>query len=144
MGLASSDGEGDAGSDEDGDDRHGDGDRRVGAGREDERVQVLGLIVIPELGADGRLRMVADQVTVGRLNLPTGPIQKLRSVLDGLVARDVLGSDDAEWVVDFLSGEIPIDPVMDLADDRRVRLMRINAPAVGVLDLTCETLPPEN
>lgn len=94
----------------------------AGAGR------FVSVRVVPRVGAEGALFAGAESASVGRLAVPLG-------VVLGLVER----MTDGPWRAVF-SGERALmkQPVIDLADGRRVRLLGIRCMA-GRLEVRCRT-----
>lgn len=106
-----------------------------------EKSQVLSATLRPEFGDDGSLWVRAESAFVGRLPIP---------------ADWVVGRADAHWpdvlparlleepltqsVLGALIGRAPLaaDPVFDLGDGRRVRLLAL-IPEQGKLRITCRT-----
>lgn len=80
-----------------------------------------------------------DQFSVGRLDLPGEPLLHITKLVNQF-ADDVTGADPlAQLLFRMLRGEERIDPVLDLADSRRVRLTDLQLDD-GSIVITARTL----
>jgi hypothetical protein len=100
--------------------------------------QILSVRLQPSVDAEG-LRLDLERVAVGKLPLPGEPITTLVQQLSRLGLGEAHAGLVDEWA-GRLQGHVPIEPIFDLADDRRVRIQGLDLRE-GWLDLTCETLP---
>lgn len=88
---------------------------------------------------DGELFATVEQFSLGRLNIPGEPVQRIADLVDRHAA-DFAGQEPvAQLLLRMLRGEERIDPVLELADSRRVRLTDIQLDT-GSLVLTAQTL----
>ncbi len=100
--------------------------------REQRRSRFIVARLVPQL-VDEQLVVRLDGVTLGRLPLPGEPLQALGEVLG-----DAGALSDAGPILEALMAGTPIDPVWQLSDGRRVRLVGLHY-AAGRLELTCRT-----
>ncbi len=103
--------------------------------REQRRSRFIVARLVPQL-VDEQLVLRLDGVSLGRLPLPGEPLQALGEVLG-----DAGALSDAGPILEALMAGTPIDPVWQLSDGRRVRLVGLHY-AAGRLELTCRTLQP--
>lgn len=99
------------------------------------RAQVIVLTVAPWLDDDGGMRLRLDGIQLGRIPLGGDPISRLTELLDGVVDID---DRMRSWIA-VLTGETAIDPIIRLADDRRVRITDLRVDH-DLADVTCRTL----
>ncbi len=100
--------------------------------RGERRPRFVVVRLVPEL-IDERLLLHLDRVSLGRLPLPGEPLKALSKVLG-----DAASLTDRGPLLDALTAGAPIDPVWELSDGRRVRLVGLHY-AAGRLELTCRT-----
>jgi len=93
------------------------------------RVIVAGLV--PELTERG-LTLRLNHVSLGRIGLPGDPLLALTGRLSSL-APDIASDPQVMGILDVLAGRTAIDPVFELADGRRIRLLKLNL-GDGVID----------
>jgi hypothetical protein len=91
----------------------------------------------PEMDS-GRLRVRLSSVALGRLSIPGAPLAILVNAL-GEALPALLPERKSADALDWLGSGEAIDPVFDLADDRRIRLIGVQL-ADGWIDLTARTL----
>ncbi|HZW11252.1 MAG TPA: hypothetical protein VFF69_15220 [Phycisphaerales bacterium] len=106
-----------------------------------EREQILSATLRPEFRDDGSLWVAARSISVGRLPIPAGWIvERAGSIAEGVVPARVLEDPETARVLRALAGECPLDPdpVLELGDGRRVRVLRIAAER-GRLLVQCRT-----
>jgi len=106
-----------------------------------ERVQILSATLRPEFRDDGALWVAAESVWVGRLPIPAGWIaERAGAIVGDVVPARLLENPDAAHLLSALAGERPLDddPVIDLGDGRRVRLLDLAARR-GRLIVQCRT-----
>lgn len=87
---------------------------------------------------DGTLRLELDRVALGRVSLPGEPLANLLEML-GEAAPEALTVPQITTAIDWLRRRDAIDPVIDLADDRRVRIVDVHLDD-GWMDITARTL----
>lgn len=85
------------------------------------------------------LLVTVDRFSMGRLNVPGEPVKRIGNLIDEYAAD--LASDEpaAQLLLRMLRGDERIDPVLDLADSRRVRLTNLELDH-GSIVLTARTL----
>ena len=109
--------------------------------REGERSQVLSASLRPEIREDGSLWVRVESMALGRLPIPAGWVvgRADEHWPEALPAR-LLEQPMTQRVLSALTGDEPLqaDPVLDLGDGRRVRLLDID-PVQGQLRVTCRT-----
>jgi len=93
------------------------------------RVIVAGFV--PELTERG-LTLRLEHASLGRISLPGDPLIALTGRLSSLAPRAV---DDPQVaaIIDVLAGRTAVDPVFELADGRRIRLLKLSL-GDGVID----------
>jgi hypothetical protein len=88
--------------------------------------------------AHGKLRLELHRVALGRISLPGEPLANLlKTVADA--APDALDLPQINTAIDWLRRRDAIDPVIDLADDRRVRILDLQLDD-GWIDVTARTI----
>jgi hypothetical protein len=105
------------------------------------REQILSATLRPEFHEDGSLWVAARSISLGRLPIPAGWIvERAGSIAEGVVPARVLEDPATMHVLRALAGECPLDkePVIELGDGRRVRLLRLAAER-GRLLVQCRT-----
>ena len=100
--------------------------------------RVITARIIPQMTGE-QLTFQLEGLDVGRVPVPGNPARRLTELARDLMPADSPQAATMREIMDILTGRTPIDPVVDLADGRRVRLRRI-ATAGGCLDLTSVTL----
>jgi len=88
---------------------------------------------------NGELYASVDQFSLGRLNVPGEPVQRIAELVDRYAADIAREEPAAQLLLRMLRGDERIDPVLDLADSRRVRLTDVQLD-FGSLVLTARTL----
>lgn len=104
--------------------------------------QIVSAVFVPVIDDQGRLWLSAEELTLGRLGVPGSLVSgDPKGFLMRWVADELGESEAAGTVMRAISGEAPLatDPVVTLADKRRVRLVGV-AARDGRLELTCRTL----
>jgi hypothetical protein len=94
--------------------------------------------VHPDL-VDDKLHITVDRVAVGKIALPGEPLSNLLTLIQPALPPD-WEAPVTELAEALAEGQM-IDPVIELADGRRVRLLAIRLDD-GVLEFTAETIPP--
>ena len=95
----------------------------VGADGEDRHIIVAS--VRPEI-VEGGLQAKLTSVGMGRITLPGSPVHRLASLIDEhLVEEDERFHSIVETALDVLSGEELLDPIIRLADDRCVEILKL-------------------
>ncbi len=106
-----------------------------------ERERVITATVEPYVDADGSLWLPARRVSLGAMPIPPSWILgQVRDAGGSMFPLALSTLPETRAMFDAFLGNRPIvkDAVMRLADNRRVRLVRIT-PRDGKLDLTCKT-----
>jgi hypothetical protein len=109
--------------------------------RADERSQVLSVSLRPEIRADGSLWVRVESAFVGRLPIPAGWIvDRAGEHWPEVLPTRLHELPETAHLLAALAGDGPLhsDPVLDLGDGRRVRLLGL-APERGQLRITCRT-----
>ncbi len=88
---------------------------------------------------DGKLFVDIDRYAVGQLSMPGESSDRIAALIDGYLQEAAAEDPDADMILKLLRGEQGIDPVLDLADDRRVRVTDIELQS-GTLVMTARTL----
>ncbi|MCZ6835160.1 MAG: hypothetical protein O7G85_05235 [Planctomycetota bacterium] len=88
---------------------------------------------------DGELYVSVDRFALGRLNVPGNPIKHIVELVDQYTADLTQDEPVAQLLLRMLKGEEHIDPILDLADSRRVRLTNLQLEH-GSIVLTAVTL----
>jgi hypothetical protein len=86
----------------------------------------------------GGLRLNLDRVAVGRIALPGEPLANLLRIVEPMFPAS-FDFDRARTLMAMLDGTTLVEPEMNLADGRRVRLMALRIDE-GVLEFTAQTL----
>lgn len=89
----------------------------------------------------GDLFVELDHYSVGRLSLPGESTNHLAKLIDRYAGSTAMDDPGAQLLVRLFKGEERIDPVLTLADSRRVRLTNLQLESGSVV-LTAHTLPP--
>ena len=85
------------------------------------------------------LRVTVNRFSLGRLNIPGKPVERIASLIDEYIASAEIDDPVAFLFLRMLRGDEQIDPVLDLADSRRVRLTNLELEN-GSIILTAKTL----
>jgi hypothetical protein len=104
-------------------------------------VRVLSADVRPEVREDGSLWLPAELVRVGALPLPAGVVLRTaREQANELVPVSIRQTSDADVLWEAFLGHAPVarQPVVRLADGRRIRILGLRAQH-GVLEVRCRT-----
>ena len=104
-------------------------------------VRVLSADVRPEVRADGSLWAPAELVRIGTLPLPAGVVLRTaRQQANDLVPVSIRDTADADvlWEAFLGSAAVAREPVVRLADGRRIRILGLRAQN-GVLEVRCRT-----
>ena len=102
-----------------------------------KRTQYITAKITPVI-EDGHLRLELRRVALGRVSLPGEPLANL---LDAIAdaAPQTLDLPYMRTALDWLGRREAIDPVIDLADDRRVKILGLQLDD-GWIDITAQTL----
>ena len=115
---------------------------RIGAKVHAEgREHYLSATLTPVLREDGSLWVKADWVHVGRLPIPASwVLDEAEARADDLIPPELRDVPEAKLFFKIVAGEEPIAerPVVNLPDNRRVRLMAMKAER-GWVAITCRT-----
>lgn len=106
-----------------------------------ERTQVLSASLRPEFRSDGSLWVRVESMMVGRLPIPAGWIvDRAGEHPPDLLPTHLFEQPEVTHILAALAGDGPLvaDPVLDLGDGRRVRLLGLTAER-GRLRITCRT-----
>ena len=87
---------------------------------------------------DGELALVLQGVSLGRVWIPGSSIRSVASRLDRVLPEGYTNNSDITGFVDLLIEEQRIDPVVELADGRRVRLRDLSFDQGGLI-IECQT-----
>lgn len=90
---------------------------------------------------DGGLALTLDRIAMGKLSMSGQPMSNLVSMVEQVAPR-ALENEQVQRMIDVLWGRELIDPVMVLADGRRVRATRVVA-FEGFAEITARTMQPE-
>jgi hypothetical protein len=82
-----------------------------------------------------------EQVAIGRIGIGAGRIEEVAALVEERVAASAADPAAIEDVIDVLLEGRPLDPMIELADGRRVRLTGIEIDEDFVV-LSCRTRPP--
>ena len=85
------------------------------------------------------LRVTVNRFSLGRLNIPGKPVERMARLIDEYAASAEIDDPVAYLFLRMLRGDEEIDPVLDLADSRRVRLTNLELENGSVI-LTARTL----
>ena len=86
----------------------------------------------------GGLRLKLDSVALGRIALPGEPLANLLRIVEPMLPAS-FDLDEARDILKVLDGSTLVEPEMNLADGRRVRLIALRIDD-GVLEFTAETV----
>ena len=106
-----------------------------------ERTQVLSASLRPEFRGDGSLWVRVESMMVGRLPIPAGWIvDRAGENPPDMLPTHLFEQPEVTDILAALAGDRPLvgDPVLDLGDGRRVRLLGLTAER-GRLLITCRT-----
>ena len=87
---------------------------------------------------DRQMTLVLESVALGRLSVPGGSVRTIMSQLDGLLPPGFRDHPTVKQLVTLLLDEQRIDPTIELADGRRVRLREVRFDE-GALIVEAET-----
>ena len=87
----------------------------------------------------GELLVTVNRFSLGRLNIPGKPVKRIAALIDEYASSAEMDDPVAFLFLRMLRGDEHIDPVLDLADSRRVRLTNIELENGSVI-LTAKTL----
>lgn len=87
----------------------------------------------------GELLVTVNRFSLGRLNIPGKPVERIAALIDEYASSAEMDDPVALLFLRMLRGDEHIDPVLDLADSRRVRLTNIELEHGSVI-LTAKTL----
>jgi hypothetical protein len=100
--------------------------------------RVVSIRLAPRL-EDHRLYLRLDGLGLGRIPLPGDPSKRLIELARTLAEETSLERPEVDQVLAIMNGEQALDPIVDLADGRRVRLTGISIGRRFV-DVTCRTV----
>lgn len=89
---------------------------------------------------DGIIRVTVDRVALGRVAMPGEPLSNLLSALSK-AAPDAFNNTQIKSLIDALSHDSQINPILELPDGRRIQLLDVRLNERWI-DLTATTLPP--
>jgi hypothetical protein len=98
-------------------------------------------VVVARLGAevrDGGLWLSLERVQVGRLAIPGDPLDTLLAMARRTPLQDQIDGTAWKPVLDVLSGREPLEPMLELGDNRRVELMDVRCRR-GAIEFTSRT-----
>lgn len=114
------------------------------AGASPPAEQTLAAALRPQFHDDGSFWLLAETVSIGRLALPAGWVLPSSSsgAARGEAVADIGALPQTQRVLNALEGHAPVlsNPVIKLADGRRVRLLEIEAQSDRLV-ITCQTEP---
>lgn len=87
----------------------------------------------------GELLVTVNRFSLGRLNIPGKPVERIAGLIDEYASSAETDDPVAFLFLRILRGDEQIDPVLDLADSRRVRLTNLELEN-GSIILTAKTL----
>ncbi|MCH7545000.1 MAG: hypothetical protein IID30_01180 [Planctomycetes bacterium] len=87
----------------------------------------------------GELLVTVNRFSLGRLNIPGKPVERIAGLIDEYASSAEIDDPVAFLFLRMLRGDEHIDPVLDLADSRRVRLTNLELENGSVI-LTAKTL----
>jgi hypothetical protein len=87
---------------------------------------------------NGELRLELHRVALGRVSLPGEPLANLLAAIAD-AAPQAMELSHVNTAVDWLRRREGIDPVIELADDRRLRILDLQLDD-GWIDITAQTL----
>ena len=87
----------------------------------------------------GELLVTVNRFSLGRLNIPGKPAERIAGLIDEYASSAEIDDPVAFLFLRMLRGDEHIDPVLNLADSRRVRLTNLELENGSVI-LTAKTL----
>ncbi|MCH7601667.1 MAG: hypothetical protein IIB54_02760 [Planctomycetes bacterium] len=87
----------------------------------------------------GELLVTVNRFSLGRLNIPGKPVERIAGLIDEYASSAEIDDPVAFLFLRMLRGDEHIDPVLNLADSRRVRLTNLELEN-GSIILTAKTL----
>ncbi len=87
----------------------------------------------------GELLVTLNRFSLGRLNIPGNPVERMVGLIDEYASSVEMDEPVAFLFLQMLRGDEHIDPVLNLADSRRVRLTNLELENGSVI-LTAKTL----
>lgn len=87
----------------------------------------------------GELLVTVNRFSLGRLNIPGKPVERIAGLIDKYASSAEMDDPVAFLFLRMLRGDEHIDPVLDLADSRCVRLTNLELEHGSVI-LTAKTL----
>ena len=109
--------------------------------RAGDHARIISATLRPQMHDDGSLWVSAETIHVGRLPIPAGWVaERAGSIAGEVMPRRLLETPEVDRLFRSLVGDraLDADPVMDLGDGRRVRLLAIETEE-GRLSVTCRT-----
>lgn len=99
--------------------------------------RVVSVRLVPEL-KDGRVAVVADSVSIGRLTIGTSSLDAALEELRGVISSDVLNDPDVVRAIETLRGERTWPAEVKLADGRLVDVLELTIEQ-GAISVKCRT-----
>ena len=87
----------------------------------------------------GELLVTVNRFSLGRLNIPGKPVERIAGLIDEYASSAEIDDPVAFLFLRMLRGDEHIDPVLNLADSRRVRLTNLELEN-GSIILTAKSL----
>ena len=102
------------------------------------RQRFVAVRLVPSIVAD-QLRLVVDQVSLGKLTLPGKPIGEVMARLKEAAPSGFVNNPEVQVAMQWLLGGRSLDPVATLADGRIVRLVAVRCEE-GAVVMQCRTI----
>lgn len=102
------------------------------------RQRFVAVRLVPTIAAD-QLRLVVDQVSLGKLTLPGKPIGEVMARLKEAAPSGFVDDPDIQVAMQWLLEGRSLDPVARLADGRTVRLVAVLCEE-GAVVMRCRTI----
>ncbi len=102
------------------------------------RQRFLAVRLVPSIVAD-QLRLVVDQISLGKLTLPGKPIGEVMARLKEAAPSGFLNDPEVQVAMQWLLEGRSLDPVATLADGRIVRLVAVRCEE-GAVVMRCRTI----
>ncbi|MBK7403239.1 MAG: hypothetical protein IPJ41_01065 [Phycisphaerales bacterium] len=109
--------------------------------RDGDKSRILSATLRPSLHEDGSLWVLAETIRVGRLPIPAGWLaDRAGAIATELAPRRFVETPEVDRLLRALIGDRPLEaePIVELGDGRRVRLLGIET-SHGKLRVTCRT-----
>ena len=102
------------------------------------RQRFVAVRLVPTMVAD-QLRLVVDQVSLGKLTIPGKPVGEVVAWLKEAAPTGFIDDPEVRVALQWLLEGRSLDPVATLADGRAVRLLGVR-PEEGAVVLRCRTI----